>query len=156
MGQWAGGFMKCIHARLHEMSMDVFVRKRFMISARCLLSIAAFSGFVSVALGAFGAHFLKSRLDSYSIGVFQTGIEYQFYHTFAVALVGMLSLRVNNSLLQMSGVSFLLGILFFSLSLYLLALTQLKWLGAITPIGGLFFLMGWVLLFVSVLRSNRS
>ena len=114
---------------------------------------ASILGFLSVAIGAFAAHGLKSKLSEYHLGIFQTGVQYQFYHTFALAIVGLLMLRSPTPMLRGSGIAFFVGILVFSGSLYLLALTKMKWLGAITPIGGLCFLVGWVLLSIAVCRS---
>ena len=122
--------------------------------ARCFLLISSLSGFFSVALGAFAAHGLKQRLDEYHLGVFRTGVEYQFYHCFALALVGLLLLRGSYPLLRASGYAFLFGTIIFSGSLYLLALTRVgKW-GAVTPIGGFAFLAGWVLLGVAILKME--
>lgn len=123
-----------------------------MASANLFLFLSAISGFLSVAFGAFGAHALKASLDDYHLKVFHTGVEYQFYHTFALALVGLLLVRADQPLVRWSGYSFLAGILIFSGSLYLLALTRVgKW-GAVTPIGGLAFLIGWALLAYSACR----
>jgi uncharacterized membrane protein YgdD (TMEM256/DUF423 family) len=111
------------------------------------LSAAALSGFLSVALGAFGAHALRGRLDDYALGVFETAVQYQFYHSLALLGVGILMLQLPASaLLKSSAWLFAAGILVFSGSLYLLAFTGLRWLGAITPIGGLAFLGGWLCL----------
>ena len=123
-----------------------------LASANLFLLLSAISGFLSVAFGAFGAHALKASLDEYHLKVFHTGVDYQFYHTFALALVGLLLLRGDQPLLRASGYSFLVGTVIFSGSLYLLALTRVgKW-GAVTPIGGLAFLVGWVLLAVAACR----
>lgn len=112
------------------------------------------SGFLAVLLGAFGAHGLKQILDDYSLKVFHTGVEYQFYHTFALILVGMLLQQRDIAQLRYSGYAFLIGTVIFSGSLYLLAVTKVKILGAITPIGGVCFLVGWVLFAVSYFKQN--
>ena len=97
-----------------------------------------------VAFGAFGAHALKNRLDDYSLGVFQTAVQYHFYHSLALLAVGMIALSQPDSvLLRSSGWLFLIGILVFSGSLYLLSISGMRWLGAITPLGGLAFIAGW-------------
>ena len=97
-----------------------------------------------VALGAFGAHALRGRLDEYARGVFETAVQYHFYHALALALVGVLLLsQPATALLKSSGWLFLIGIAVFSGSLYLLAITGIKWLGAVTPLGGLAFIAGW-------------
>jgi len=103
-------------------------------------------GFLAVALGAFGAHGLKNILDDYSLGIYKTAVDYQMWHSLALLAVGLLSRNNNPALLKYSGCAFSFGILVFSGTLYLLALTKIKWLGAITPIGGLSFLIGWILL----------
>ena len=120
---------------------------------RYLVSLAAASGFLAVAFGAFGAHALKNRLDEYSLGVFRTAVEYQFYHSLALLAVGLLLLWYpGNGLLKISGYSYLAGIVLFSGSLYLLAFTGVRGLGAVTPLGGMCFLAGWATLFIASLR----
>lgn len=113
----------------------------------CLLSGGIF-GFLAVALGAFGAHGLKSRLSEYAIGIFQTGVQYQFFHAIALIAVGLLSMQGLS--LKVTAYSFIFGVLVFSGSLYILALSGQKYWGAITPIGGLSFLVGWAWLIYQV------
>ena len=122
--------------------------------AKGFLLFSAASGFLSVALGAFGAHALKDMLDDYHLKVFQTGIQYQFFHCFALALVGLLLARLGDPTLRASGWAFVAGTVIFSGSLYCLAITQARWWGAVTPLGGLSFLIGWVLLFVALWRAE--
>jgi uncharacterized membrane protein YgdD (TMEM256/DUF423 family) len=118
--------------------------------AKLFITLAAFSGMLAVAFGAFGAHALKNRLDDYALGVFQTAVQYHFYHSFALLAVGLLALnQPHTMLLKSSGSLFLLGMLIFSGSLYTLSLTGIKWLGAITPLGGLAFIAGWACLAVA-------
>ncbi|NGQ94943.1 DUF423 domain-containing protein [Brevibacillus sp. SYP-B805] len=114
---------------------------------RVLLLLGSLSGFLSVALGAFAAHGLKPRLSEYQLSIFQTGVHYQAIHAIALILAAIL-LKVTpaGSALHWAGWCFFAGILFFSGSLYALALTGIKVLGAITPIGGVLFLAGWLLL----------
>jgi len=107
---------------------------------------------LSVIFGAFGAHYLKNTLNDYSLSVFQTGVLYQFFHSIGIILVVLLSVSKDNLNLDLSIWFFTLGIILFSGSLYLLAITGLKWLGAITPIGGFFFILGWMLLFLKSLK----
>ena len=122
---------------------------------RYFISLAAASGFLAVALGAFGAHALKARLDEYSLGVFRTAVEYHFYHSLALLAVGLLLLwHPGNGLLKFSGHGYLLGIVLFSGSLYLLAFTGIRGLGAVTPLGGLCFLAGWAALCLAGLRLS--
>jgi uncharacterized membrane protein YgdD (TMEM256/DUF423 family) len=122
-----------------------------MITAmdRTFLLIGAILGFLGVALGAFGAHGLKNRLSPEMLEVFDTGVRYHMYHTFAVLIVAAAIGHIGNArLLAMAGWFFFAGILLFSGSLYALALTSVGILGAITPIGGLLFLIGWACLAV--------
>ena len=119
--------------------------------AKTFLMIAAISGLLAVAIGAFGAHGLKARISEDLMAVFQTGVQYHFYHTLALLMVGMLMIAYPQvSLLKWSGCLFVAGLLIFSGSLYILALTGVKWLGAITPIGGVAFMAGWLTLALAV------
>lgn len=126
-----------------------------------LFLLGSISGGIGVALGAFGAHALKAHLTPDMLGTFETGVRYQMYH--ALALLAA-SLAVTQSpasthpssagLARLAGWLFVAGTLLFSGSLYLLALTGRKWLGAITPFGGVAFLAGWLCLALSVLQSK--
>lgn len=117
------------------------------------IAVAAASGFVAVTLGAFGAHGLKGKLTPELLNAFQTGVQYHFYHTLALLVVGLLLIRFPaERLLMTSGGLFLLGILLFCGSLYLLVLGGPRWLGPVTPLGGLCFMAGWVTLFITALR----
>lgn len=120
-----------------------------------LIKIVALSGFASVALGAFGAHGLKNSLSEPMLAVYQTGVQYQIYHTLALlGVAALMQFFPKNSWLIFSAIGFCLGIIVFSGSLYVLSLSGIKWLGAITPIGGLAFLAGWVCLFISTLQMK--
>lgn len=114
------------------------------MSARLVIICSALSGFVSVALGAFGAHLLREQLSSRLYEVLQTGIQYQMFHTLALLGVGLLMLRQPVKGLSLTALLYLAGIIFFSGSLYVMALSGQHWLGAVTPIGGLLFLAGWM------------
>jgi uncharacterized membrane protein YgdD (TMEM256/DUF423 family) len=115
--------------------------------AKLFITLASISGMLAVILGAFGAHALKGRLDEYALGVFHTAVQYHFYHSFALLAVGILALsQPQTALLKSGGWLFLLGILVFSGSLYLLSITGVRWLGAVTPLGGLAFIAGWACL----------
>ncbi|XQF90496.1 DUF423 domain-containing protein [Pseudoalteromonas espejiana] len=105
---------------------------------------------LSVMLGAFAAHGLKSRLTDYSLGVFKTAAEYQMVHGLALIAVAVLIKWGIN--LNIAGGFFIAGTLLFSGSLYLLALSGMKWLGPITPLGGLCFIIGWIVILVQVAR----
>ncbi len=118
--------------------------------AKLFITLASFSGMLAVVLGAFGAHALKARLDDYSLGVWETAVQYHFYHALALLAVGIVALgQPQSTLLRSSGWLFLLGTLFFSGSLYLLAVSGTRWLGAVTPLGGLAFIGGWACLAVA-------
>lgn len=121
--------------------------------ARVFLALGAVIGFLGVGLGAFGAHALKARLSPEMLAIFETGVRYQMYHAFALLAVGAIAMSKPGPLLSASGIAFAAGIAVFSGSLYVLALTETRWLGAITPLGGLGFLAGWALLVVAVLKS---
>ena len=107
---------------------------------------------LAVILGAFAAHALKSVLDEYSIDVYKTGNFYHFIHSIALIMLGLLQHQFDVDLM-LSGYSFFFGMIIFSGSLYLLALTGIKGLGAITPIGGLLFILGWGWLAVQFYKS---
>lgn len=114
---------------------------------RNFLLIGAVLGFLGVALGAFGAHGLKSRLSPEMLAIFETGVRYQMYHVFALLIVAAAIAHAGPArLLTMSSWSFIAGILIFSGSLYALALTGTTMWGAVTPLGGLAFLIGWACL----------
>ena len=123
------------------------------------LKIAALLGALAVALGAFGAHALKKILDEKSLLVFETAVRYQFYHVFALVAVGILIKEFPNSNLIWSGRFFCYGILIFCGSLYLMTLLEaigvqgFKWLGAITPIGGLCLIAGWILMAIGLAKG---
>jgi uncharacterized membrane protein YgdD (TMEM256/DUF423 family) len=114
--------------------------------------IGGLSGGLAVALGAFGAHALKARLTLDQLATFETGVRYQMYHALALLAVALAMTRVPIfSLLNGAGWLFVAGTLLFSGSLYLLCLTRKRWLGAVTPFGGLAFIAGWVCLAVAAL-----
>ena len=123
---------------------------------RYFLVFAAFSGMLSVILGAFAAHGLKNKLSESMLATFQTGVQYQLYHSLAILLVVVLYRQTPHPLMQWSASLLSAGIVLFSFSLYLLALTGNKWFGPVTPIGGLCFVTGWFLLLLSALRSGWS
>jgi len=120
------------------------------------LTIAAVSGMTAVMLGAFGAHALKKVISPEMLEVFKTGVQYQFYHTFALLAVGILMFFGESKALKWSANMFLTGILLFSGSLYALTLTNIKMLGVITPFGGVAFIAGWVLLVVHLRKQTPS
>jgi uncharacterized membrane protein YgdD (TMEM256/DUF423 family) len=113
----------------------------------------AVSAFIGVAAGAFGAHGLKQRLDADMMAVFEVGVRYQMYHAFALIATAWAISRWPGSLANGAGYLFIVGTLLFSGSLYLLSLTGIRWLGAITPLGGLAWLAAWVCLAWAVLKG---
>lgn len=125
--------------------------------ARTFILIAAVSGFLSVVVGAFAAHGLKKVLAPEMIEVVKTGVQYQMYHALALLIVALLLIhKPSTPGLKAGGWAFILGSLMFSGSLYALALGAPHWLGSITPLGGLCFLMGWVLLAVAAWRLKSE
>lgn len=122
--------------------------------AKVWLVLAAASGFLSVALGALGAHSVKSLLDEYGKSIYEKAVTYQMFHTVGLFAVGLLQMFVKDTSFSFAGWSFTMGIFFFSGTLYLLALTGIKWLGAITPIGGIAFLLGWAFLGYKIIQTK--
>ncbi|MBC7902820.1 MAG: DUF423 domain-containing protein [Gemmatimonadaceae bacterium] len=126
---------------------------------RGFLITATLLGALSVALGAFAAHGLRQLVTPETAATFETGVRYQFYHTFALFIVGILYEKLPVSLLRWAGKCFLAGILLFSGSLYLLTamkatdMVGLTGIGLITPFGGLFFIAGWTLLMVAFIKK---
>ena len=120
---------------------------------KLFISLGSVNALIAVALGAFGAHALKARLSPDMLAVFETGVQYHFYHALGLLAVGMIAAHLpDSSLVKWSGSLMFFGILIFSGSLYILAITGIKWLGAITPIGGTAFITAWLLLAIAVLR----
>ena len=120
------------------------------MSGATWIRIGAALGGLAVAAGAFGAHGLKDRLDARSLEIFETAAKYQMYHALALLAVGLLALLGRGgAALTVAGWSFLVGTLIFSGTLYGLSTSGIKWLGAITPIGGLALIAGWVALAIA-------
>lgn len=118
------------------------------------LQFAAISGALAVSLGAFGAHALKAKLtESGLLATYETAVAYHFYHTLALLAVGLIAMKFPSSMINFSGYSMIAGLLIFSGSLYVLCLSGVRWLGAITPIGGVALIVGWVCLFIAVSRE---
>ena len=119
------------------------------------ITIAAILGALTVGLGAFGAHGLKKILEPAQLVTYETAVRYQFYHVFALLAVGILWQQFGNKALLWSGRFFIFGITVFSGSLYLLCLLpQYPWLGAITPVGGICFIVGWLCVAVAVSKKQ--
>jgi uncharacterized membrane protein YgdD (TMEM256/DUF423 family) len=122
--------------------------KNFLIMA-CLLMATA------VSLGAFGAHGLKKIITPDMLSVYQTGVQYQFYHALGLLGVAFIAHVNSTKLVNMAGNLMFTGVMIFSGSLYLLVILNIKWLGAITPIGGVLMVISWVLLAWAVFRSDE-
>lgn len=127
-----------------------------MTADRLFFSLGALSALVSVAAGAFGAHALRARLDPGALAVFETGARYQMYHALGLLAAAWAAARWPGPWPARAGWLFLAGTLIFSGSLYALALTGVRWLGAITPFGGVGFLAGWMCLVVAAIRAGRA
>jgi len=114
---------------------------------------------LGVVLGAFGAHGLKQLVPPETVSSYQTGVQYQMYHAFALLIIGILSERLSSNLVNWASVFFVLGIVLFSGSLYLLASLKamnkvgVSGVGIITPIGGLMFIAGWILLLIAIIKK---
>jgi uncharacterized membrane protein YgdD (TMEM256/DUF423 family) len=116
---------------------------------RTFLLIGAIAGFLAVMLGAFGAHGLRARLSPEMMAVFETGVRYHMYHALAIIAVGLMLPSLGGWLVRFSGWAFTIGIVLFSGSLYALAFTGVTTFGAVTPLGGLAFLIGWACLIIA-------
>lgn len=122
--------------------------------AKLFLVIGSINAMLAVILGAFGAHGLKKILSPDLLSTFATGVQYHFYHAVGLILVGLIAVHLPASMqLRLSGWLMFAGIVLFSGSLYLLALTGIRWLGAITPFGGVCFIIAWALLAVGVYKA---
>jgi uncharacterized membrane protein YgdD (TMEM256/DUF423 family) len=120
---------------------------------KIFVGIGGINALIAVALGAFGAHGLEGKLSPDMIAVFETGARYHFYHALGLIVVGLVSAQLPDSaLLNASGWLMLAGIVLFSGSLYVLATSGIRWLGAITPFGGTAFIVAWLLLVIAVLK----
>jgi uncharacterized membrane protein YgdD (TMEM256/DUF423 family) len=121
-----------------------------------LLFIAAISGFIAVTLGAFGAHGLKNIASAEMVNIFKLAVEYQFYHTFALVSLAFAAQWLSPKWLNWSAGFFIVGMVLFSGSLYLYALSGAKWIGPITPMGGFCLLIGWALFAIAAWRRPIS
>ena len=112
---------------------------------------AIFAG-LGVGFGAFGAHSLKERLSAENLNIFEVAARYQMYHSMALIAVGLLAVKIDNVAVLVAGCAFVIGIVLFSGSLYVMSITEARWLGMVTPFGGLAFLVGWGALAFAALR----
>ncbi|MBI3574394.1 MAG: DUF423 domain-containing protein [Gammaproteobacteria bacterium] len=127
-----------------------------MTDARWFLLLGAANAALAVLLGAFGAHSLKTHLVADMMAVYQTGLQYHLFHALGLLAVGLAALHLSDSKwLRWSGWLMLAGIFIFSGSLYLLSITGLRWLGAVTPLGGITFIAAWVLFAVAIVKGRK-
>jgi len=123
------------------------------ITAKLFLLLGSANAMLAVILGAFGAHALKARLDESLLKIYHTGVEYHFYHALGLILVGIIAMNIpTNIWLKSSGWMMFAGIVLFSGSLYSLSILNVRWLGMITPFGGLLFILAWLSLCIAIYK----
>ena len=124
------------------------------MTAKSIIKIAAIFALLGVAIGAFGEHSLEAMLtENDRLGTFETAVQYQFYHAAGLFIVGLLMLKAEHNFFRYAALAFITGIIIFSGSLYALSITDISVLGAITPIGGLGFIIGWIFIIIGVHKS---
>ncbi|MFL2983276.1 MAG: DUF423 domain-containing protein [Candidatus Neomarinimicrobiota bacterium] len=116
------------------------------------LIIGALMAALSVMIGAFGAHGLKSRVNSTDLEIFETGVKYQMYHSLGLILIGIIGFHFRHDILTTPALLLFFGTIVFSGSLYVLVLSNLRWFGAVTPLGGICLVLGWILLSLNIFR----
>lgn len=126
-----------------------------MKNRNILLAGAVFMA-LAVLLGAFGAHALKKILSPEMLTIYHTGVEYQFYHALGLLIIGVIGFQIKSKLIGWAGILLTAGIILFSGSLYVLAFSGIKGLGAITPIGGISFVAGWIVLAIGIVKHKRG
>jgi uncharacterized membrane protein YgdD (TMEM256/DUF423 family) len=124
------------------------------VTAKLFLILGSANAMLAVILGAFGAHALKARLDDTLLKVYHTGVEYHFYHALGLILVGIIAMNIPVNLwIKNAGWMMFAGIILFSGSLYFLSILNIRWLGMITPLGGLLFILAWLSLCVAIFKT---
>ncbi len=122
--------------------------------AKCYLALGCINAMLVVIIGAFAAHGLKARLTVENMAIFQTGVQYHFYHAVGLILVGLIAWHIPASpYLRWSAWLMVIGIVLFSGSLYTLSITNIRWLGMITPFGGMAFILAWLVLTIGIVKS---
>ena len=122
--------------------------------AKCYLALGCINAMLVVIIGAFAAHGLKARLTVENMAIFQTGVQYHFYHAVGLILVGLIAWHLPASpYLRWSAWLMVIGIVLFSGSLYTLSITNIRWLGMITPFGGIAFILAWLVLTIGIVKS---
>ncbi|MEE3955206.1 DUF423 domain-containing protein [Peribacillus frigoritolerans] len=119
---------------------------------KLFIILGALNGFIAVALGAFGAHGLEGKIPDKYLETWQTAVQYQMFHAVGLLVLGLLAGKIDSPLINWSGWLMLIGIILFSGSLFVLSVTQIKVLGAITPLGGISFLVAWVLMIIAAYK----
>ncbi|MGG3555150.1 DUF423 domain-containing protein [Peribacillus frigoritolerans] len=119
---------------------------------KLFIILGALNGFIAVALGAFGAHGLEGKIPDKYLETWQTAVQYQMFHAVGLLVLGLLAGKIASPLINWSGWLMLIGIILFSGSLFVLSVTQIKVLGAITPLGGISFLVAWVLMIIAAYK----
>lgn len=122
--------------------------------AKFYLVLGSINALLVVLIGAFGAHGLKAKLTIENMAIFQTGVQYHFYHAVGLILVGLIAMQLTSPpYFRWSAWLMVMGIVLFSGSLYALSITNIRWLGMITPLGGTAFILAWIMLAVGILKS---
>jgi len=140
----------------------LFLYLHFQDMQKRLIRSGSISGLLCVTLGAFGAHYLKSKLEPAQLDIFETAVRYQFYHTLAILLVALLAGKYNDSKMRISGNFFIAGIVLFSGSLYAMTACYLfsdgppAWIGPVTPLGGLCLIAGWLTMFLFTYQQKSN
>jgi len=119
---------------------------------KLFIILGALNGFIAVALGAFGAHGLEGKIPDKYLETWQTAVQYQMFHAVGLLVIGILAGKISSPLINWSGWLMLIGIILFSGSLFVLSVTQIKVLGAITPLGGVSFLVAWILMIIAAYK----
>jgi len=123
-------------------------------TAKLFLLLGSANAMLAVILGAFGAHALKARLDETLLNAYQTGVEYHFYHALGLILIGIIAMNIPASIwLKSSAWMMFIGILLFCGSLYILSIFNLHWLGMVTPLGGVLFILAWLSLCIAIIKQ---
>lgn len=131
-------------------------QNKYQVNVKQILYLFAFNGLLATLLGAFGAHWVKSHLSPVSFNVYQTAINYHYYYTLLLGAMAVLSHVFNNKFFKLTCYFFFAGIVLFSGSLYLLVLTHTQWIGVITPLGGLCYIIGWLTFCFGIKRCNYA
>lgn len=123
------------------------------LTAKIFMLLGSANAMFAVILGAFGAHALKARLDETLLKAYQTGVDYHFYHALGLIFIGIIAMNIPASIwLKSSGWMMVIGIILFCGSLYILSIFNLRWLGMVTPLGGVLFILAWLSLCIAILK----